>query len=99
LTLQNSVTNGFEKGFSKLDQSLKRQAYPSNSTLLLVIPLNSMLVPMFPWMVFVIMNYSLTRSYGMHVEIFDFFPIISFEVQMETSETLLAFPSMFQQKK
>jgi len=27
-----------------------------------------------------------------------FFPIISFEVQMEKSETLLAFPLMFQQK-
>jgi hypothetical protein len=60
--------NGFEKSFSKLDQSLKRQAYPSNSTLLLVIPLNSMLVPMFHCVVFVTMDYSLTQSYEMHVE-------------------------------
>ncbi len=57
-----------------------------------------MLVPMFPWVVFVIMNYSLTQSYGMHVEIFDFFPIISFEVQMEKSETLLAFLLVFHKK-
>jgi hypothetical protein len=50
---------------------------------------------MFPCVVLLLMDYSLTQSYGMHVEIFDFFPIISFQVQMEKSETLLAFPLMF----